>query len=56
MNGPMQVTTEDLAMLLGAKDIEIFFLQKQLAEAQKRLAAAFEPKPEAQPDLKVVPQ
>jgi len=34
----MNVTTEELAMMLGAKDIEIFFLQKQIAELQKRIA------------------
>lgn len=50
----MNVTTEELAMLIGARDIEIFFLQKQLQAAQKRLAE-LEQKPEAQPELKVVP-
>lgn len=34
----MKVEIEELAMLLGAKDIEIHYLQKQIKELQKRLA------------------
>jgi hypothetical protein len=50
----MQVSIEEIAMLLGAKDIEIHSLQKQLQVALARIAE-LEPKSEAQPDLKVVP-
>lgn len=41
----MQVTNEELAMMLGVRDIEIYALQKQLAELQKRLKE-LEPKPD----------
>lgn len=47
----MNVTPDELAMLLGARDIEIYALQKQLAEAQKKIAE-LTPKPE--PALKAV--
>ena len=42
----MQVTPEELATLIGLKDIEIMVLQKTVAALQKRLAE-LEPKPEA---------
>lgn len=42
----MQVTPEELALLIGLKDIEIMVLQKQLVAAKKRIAE-LEPKPEA---------
>lgn len=41
----MQVTIDELAMLLGAKDIEIYALQKQIQAAMKRIAE-LEPKPD----------
>lgn len=47
----MQVTVEELAMLLGTKDIEIYSLQKQVASLQQKLAEV-QPKPE--PELKAV--
>lgn len=50
----MNITVEELAMLLGQKDMEIFVLQKQLQGALARVAE-LEPKPEAQPELKVAP-
>lgn len=34
----MQVTPDELAMMLGAKDIEIFALQKQIAVLNAELA------------------
>lgn len=33
----MQITIEELAMLLGQKDIEIFSLQKRILELQNKL-------------------
>lgn len=33
----MQVSIDEIAMLLGAKDIEIHHLQKQIAALQKRV-------------------
>lgn len=45
-----QVSVEEVAMLLGAKDIEIHYLQKQLQAANKRieeLTAKPEPKGDA---------
>lgn len=47
----MQITIEELAMMLGQKDIEIFSLEKRLIEAQKRIE---ELTPKPQPDLKAV--
>lgn len=47
-----RVTLDEVAMLLGAKVIEIHALQKQLQAAQKRIAELTpkpEPKAEAQP-------
>lgn len=44
----MQVTVEELAMLIGQKDIEIFFLQKQIQAAKARIAELEKPK-EAKP-------
>jgi hypothetical protein len=49
----MQVSIEEIAMLIGSKDIEIMSLQKQLDAAQKRIAE-LEPKPDVQPELKAV--
>ena len=46
----MKVSIEEVAMLLGQKDIEIFALQQQLQAALKRLAE-FEPKPEGDKSL-----
>lgn len=34
----MNVTPEELAMIIGSKEVEIFLLKKQLHEAQKRIA------------------
>lgn len=45
----MQVTVEELAMLIGSKEIEIFTLQKQIAALQK-LVKELEPKPEQPKD------
>lgn len=42
----MNVSVDELAMLLGAKDIEIHYLQKQLAALQKRIAELEKPKEE----------
>lgn len=39
----MQVTPEELATLIGLKDIEIMVLQKQLAAANKRIAELEKP-------------
>ena len=44
----MQVTPEELATLIGLKDIEIMVLQKQLAAAQKQIAD-LTPKPADKP-------
>lgn len=41
----MQVTVEELAMLIGQKDVEIFYLQKQIATLQKQVSE-LTPKPE----------
>lgn len=46
MTPQLQVSIEEVATLLGAKDIEIYFLQKQLKAAQERIAV-LEPKPKA---------
>jgi hypothetical protein len=43
----MNVTPDELAMLLGAKDIEIFALQKRVADLQKRVEE-LTPKPDVQ--------
>lgn len=40
-----QVTIDELAMLIGAKEIQIFALQKQIAAQQKRIEE-LTPKPE----------
>jgi len=42
----MQVTPEELATLIGLKDIEIMVLQKTVAALQKRVEE-LTPKPEA---------
>lgn len=34
----MQATVEELAMLIGAKEIELMIVRNQLAMAQKRIA------------------
>lgn len=49
----MNVSIEEIAMLIGQKDIEILFLQKQIAALQKRIAE-LEPKPDVQPELQAV--
>ena len=43
---PMQVSVEEIAALLGQKDIEIMVLQKTVAAMQKRIDE-LTPKPEA---------
>jgi hypothetical protein len=42
---PMQVSVEEVQMLLGQKDIEIFALHKQIVALQKRVEE-LTPKPE----------
>lgn len=44
-----KITSEELAMLLGLRDIEIFSLQKQLQDAMKKIAE-LEPKPDPAPE------
>lgn len=34
---PIQITTEELAMLIGAKEIELMTLRKELASASKTI-------------------
>lgn len=34
----MNVSVEEVAMIVGQKDIEIFYLHKQIAALQKRIA------------------
>lgn len=34
----MNITPEELAMLIGSKEVEIFLLKKQLALAQQKIA------------------
>ena len=41
----MKVSVEEVAMLLGQRDIEIHFLQKVIAELQEELVK-LKPKPE----------
>ena len=48
----MQITIEELEMLLGNKDVEIYVLKRQLEAAQKRIAE-LTPKPDA-PALEAV--
>ena len=52
MPNQIRVTDDEVAMLLGARDIEIFALHKKLTELQKRLDEP-EKKPAA-PSLAVV--
>lgn len=40
----MKVTIEEVAALLGTKDIEIMSLQKELAAANQRIAELEKPK------------
>lgn len=42
MNEP-SVSVEEVAMLLGQKDVEIYALRKQLAALQKRIANLNQP-------------
>jgi hypothetical protein len=49
----MQVTIEELAMMIGQKDIQIFSLEKQLIAAHQRIAE-LSPKHDVQPELKAV--
>lgn len=49
----MQVSIEEVAALLGQKDIEILVLQKSLQAATKRIEE-LTPKPDVQPELKAV--
>lgn len=39
MNTAIEVTMEEMLVLLGQKEVTIFLLQKQLAEAKAKLAA-----------------
>jgi len=40
----MNVSIEEVAMLLGQKDMEIYLLHKQIALLQKRIAELEKPK------------
>lgn len=42
----MSISVEELAAIIGAKEIEIVVLRKQLADAQRRIAE-LEKKPES---------
>jgi hypothetical protein len=43
----MDIPVEKLLEIIGAKDVEIYVLQKQIAELQKLLADLEKPKEEA---------
>lgn len=42
----MNITPEELAILIGSKEVEIFLLKKQLSAALKRIEELM-PKPDA---------
>ena len=43
----MNVTPDEIAMMLGVRDIEIFHLQKQIQELKKRIAELEKQEPQA---------
>jgi hypothetical protein len=47
----MNMTIDELALMLGAKDMEIYILQRELAAAKKRIE---ELTPKQEPQLKAV--
>lgn len=44
MTNPAQVSVEEVTMMIGQRDIEIFSLQKQLQAAKARIAELEKPK------------
>lgn len=49
----MNVSVEEVAMILGQKDIEIFAMQKQISALQKRVEE-LTPRPEEKTELQAV--
>lgn len=53
MDEQVKVSIDELAMMIGQKDIEIFALHKQITAMQKRIEE-LTPKPEEKTELQAV--